>query len=177
MSDFNKAFDDLMHWEGSEFTDDPHDPGGATRYGVTLPFLQEFFDVRKMPETARVEDIRDLTLERARIIYREMVWDKHEIGEIIAQEPATALFLAMVNLGPTTGTKAAQRALRACGWSVVRDGILGPRTRAAINSSDAKQLAAAMRSEVAGVYFSIVTAYPERKRFLKGWLNRAYWPH
>lgn len=175
MSSFQDAFDILIHWEGPTFTDDPDDPGGATRYGITLRLLQEFLDGRGRGDTAKTADIQDMSLERARIIWREMFWDKWGYGDIIDSETAAAVFLASTNLGPRAAHKAAQRALRCVGASVTEDGLLGPITLAALNQAPASEVVAALRSEVAGIHRLIADRFPERRKFLAGWLNRDYW--
>ena len=61
MSDFERAFDLLMESEGG-YSDDPADPGGETNFGISK---------RAYPK----EDIRFLTLERAKEIYKRDYWD------------------------------------------------------------------------------------------------------
>ncbi len=67
-----------------------------------------------------------------------------------------------------------QRALRSAGRDVIEDGLLGPKTIAAINAVDVSDLLAALKSEAAGYYRSIAASNPKQRKFLKGWLNRAY---
>ncbi len=57
---------------------------------------------------------------------------------------------------------------------VVEDGILGPKTRAAANGANAVTLLAALRAEAAGHYRLPEAGEPTFKRFIAGWLNRAY---
>lgn len=177
MADFDQALEVLMHFEGSKYTDDSDDPGGPTRYGITVPFLQEYFDTFDPIETARIEDIRNMTLGLSRTIYRTLLWDEFTYGAIVAQEPATAVLLASVNLGYPRAHRALQWALKSTGKIVLIDGILGTITIAAVNEADSGQLAAALRSEVAGIYRKIVQEYPYKRKFLVGLLRRAYWPN
>lgn len=102
MADFDQALEVLIHFEGTEFTDDPDDPGGPTRYGITVPFLQEYFDTlpwvtTEIVQNARVAGIRNMSLEKCRTIYRTLLWDEFAYGAFVAQEPATAVLLAAVN--------------------------------------------------------------------------------
>jgi lysozyme family protein len=55
---------------------------------------------------------------------------------------------------------------------VAVDGIIGPRTLAAVAVRDPAQLAQALCNERAQFYREIVQARPDQSRFLKGWLNR-----
>jgi lysozyme family protein len=57
---------------------------------------------------------------------------------------------------------------------VKEDGILGKVTLAAVNSADAGELLAALRSEAAGYYRGIVIKNSSQNRFINGWLKRAY---
>ena len=51
---------------------------------------------------------------------------------------------------------------------------MGKHTMEAIDSSQPLRLLAAMRSEQAGYYRSIIAEKPNMKEFETGWLNRAY---
>ena len=60
--DFQTAVDDLIdNWEGTAFEDDPHDPGGATRFGISK---------RSYPNL----DIEGLTREEAVAVYYRDFW-------------------------------------------------------------------------------------------------------
>lgn len=180
MSDFEEAFEVLIHFEGSAFENDPDDPGGATRYGITISFLQEFLDGRREGEIATVADIKIMGRARAHMIYREMRWDYFKYYEIIPNRIATALLLASVNLDPLYAHKCAQRALRCVSERVVEDGLIGPITIAAINRAPEDRLFDSLRSEVAGIYRMIDRHnrkhHPERRKYFQGLLNRAYHP-
>ena len=67
-----------------------------------------------------------------------------------------------------------QRALRSCDFNVVEDGYIGPKTLDAINDANPNELLAAIRSEAAGFYRLIAEKQPNYRRYLIGWLNRAY---
>lgn len=60
-SDFDKAFDFTMKWEGG-YVNDPNDPGGETKYGISK---------RSYPDI----DIKNLTKDRAKILYRQDYWE------------------------------------------------------------------------------------------------------
>lgn len=58
MSDFERALAFCLKWEGGDkITDDPRDPGGLTKFGISQ---------RAYPN----EDIRKLTRGRAAFLYR-----------------------------------------------------------------------------------------------------------
>lgn len=60
--DFNKALKFVLKWEGG-YSNDPRDPGGETKYGISK---------RSYPN----EDIKNMTLERAKEIYYQNYWLK-----------------------------------------------------------------------------------------------------
>lgn len=62
MSFFSAAFSIIVGVEGG-YVDDPADPGGETKYGISKRSYSN-------------EDIANLTLERAQEIYRRDFWDK-----------------------------------------------------------------------------------------------------
>ena len=62
MKDFDKALKFVLKWEGG-YSNDPRDPGGETKYGISK---------RSYPN----EDIKNMTLARAKEIYYQNYWLK-----------------------------------------------------------------------------------------------------
>jgi len=176
MSDFNMAVETILENEGG-LTDHPADPGGITNFGITLPVLREdgvFGDINGNG-MIDAEDIKAMTEEQAKSIYKRLWWDRYAYGQIENQWIATKQLDLSVNMGPRQAHVVTQRALRAVGSAVKEDGILGPITKGAINRCANKSaLHIAMRSEAAGVYRMIVARKPGLRVFLAGWLRRAY---
>lgn len=56
----------IIEREGG-LSEHPDDPGGITKYGITLLTLQQW----RYPHTVTAEDVRALTVEEATEIYRE----------------------------------------------------------------------------------------------------------
>jgi lysozyme family protein len=52
------------------------------------------------------------------------------------------------------------------------DGVIGPKTMAAINDANPKNLIAKFSDARANFYQGIVARKPDQARFIKGWLNR-----
>ena len=108
MSAFDRAFDRTIGHEGG-YSEDPHDRGGKTKYGISQ---------RAYPN----EDIAALTLERAKTLYQRDYWRKIR-GDELPEEVALPLFDAAVNHGVKTAIRMMQRAV-----GVRDDGVIGPRT-------------------------------------------------
>ena len=96
MSNFDRAFRFLIGEEGG-YSADPHDPGGETKFGISK---------RAYPQL----DIKSLTLDQAKAIYRRDYWDRLQLD---ARKYGPALVLC----GPTR-----VRHLVVEGRQVVRDG-------------------------------------------------------
>lgn len=162
--EFMRAVKRVLADEGG-YVRDPADPGGATRYGISQ---------REYPTL----DIRDLTREEAVAIYYRDYWRGRSYGEL-PSAIAGKLFDLAVNMGADHATLCLQRALRACGHAVVRDGSLGPKTVDAALKAPGDALISALRSEAAGYYRLTAERWRLERgesecEFLTGWLNRAY---
>jgi lysozyme family protein len=170
---FDSAIRRVLEHEG-HFSDDPDDPGGATKYGISLRYAKEIgLDVDHDRDTD-VEDIRKLPLEQAIAIYRTHWWDKYGYGKLGLMIGGRVFDLA-VNMGAVPAHKCLQRALRAAtGELLVEDGIIGPETLDAFHMASQEQIKAALRSEAAGHYRMLSVARPKFEKYLKGWLIRAY---
>lgn len=188
---FAAAFFHLLKIEGG-FVDDPVDRGGATKYGISLRFLASAGKIDRDGDgfadfdldfdgDIDGRDIRLLTVENAFFLYHEHFWKPlgcdhlpHPIGEMVFDQG--------VNGGNVAARKLLQRAINACrpaGGAIAVDGVIGPRTLAAMNavigqSADGKdRLAEAFRQAVRDRYHDIVARDPSQRRFLRGWLRRA----
>jgi lysozyme family protein len=135
--------------------------GGETNFGISK---------RSYPDV----DIKNLTLDQAKTIYKRDFWDKQQYNNIDNIIIAAKIFDLSVNMGASKANILIQRALRSVGRKVNEDGILGIATLNAINVASSTELLVALRSEAAGYYRSIVASKKEQSKYLNGWLNRAY---
>lgn len=125
---FILALRHVLKFEGG-YSDHPFDPGGATNLGITQKALAR---ARGRPVTKR--DVRALTTKEASAIYRRFYWD----AVLADRMPAgldLALFDCAVNQGAERAKKCLQQAAR-----VRTDGIIGPRTIAAVKAADQNAL-------------------------------------
>ena len=146
---FDIAFARIIGEEGG-YVNDARDPGGETKYGIAK---------RYHPDV----DIKDLTLAAAKEIYRCDYWLKAGCDQL-PWAPAFVYFDSVVNMGLGTSTKLMQEAL-----GEVADGIIGPRTRAAmIRQGSDPELIVRFQAERALYYAS-------RGHFVtygRGWMRR-----
>ena len=163
MATFEKAIPGLLRREGG-YVNDPKDPGGETKYGITK---------RRYPR----EDIKALTPERAAELYRYDFWNPLRLGEIVNEDVAAKVLDMAVNMGEHTAANRLQRALNFIlpGTPVTVDGLMGPDTIARVNAvPDQLVLLLALEAYAAHRYIELVEGPdPRFDRFAKGWLVRA----
>lgn len=160
---FLAAVSGVLRDEGRH-SDDPHDPGGDTWFGISR---REYPDIAWPP-----------SVEAAVEIYYRDWWLKFRINELPDLVAAKVLDMA-VNIGPEGAVQCLQRACRAChsDLSIEDDGDLGPLTIGAVRvlaGRNLDSLLSSLRSECAGHYRVLAAQRAEDDEFIKGWLNRAY---
>jgi type VI secretion system secreted protein VgrG len=170
MASFGDALDVVLRHEGSRYTDDPHDPGGPTRWGVTLGTL------RQIRPGATPSDVARLTREEAEETYRRLWWEPLLLDAVAGQTVAAKIFDLSINLGVPAGVRLLQRALGQLGHPVAIDGVMGPITIAAVNAVNPHSLLLELASLQTAYYRSLIARSPELDRYRRGWLARAAWP-
>lgn len=146
--DFDAAFDKLLGHEGG-YVNDPQDPGGETRYGISK---------RSYPG----EDIKSLTLARAKEIYRRDYWGPAGC-DAVPEAIKFDLFDTAVNAGVKTAIRFLQKSV-----GETQDGILGPRTLQAVQSMNPWRLFARFN----GHRLDHLNNLPTWPRFGRGWSQR-----
>jgi len=156
MSKFDEIIEVVLEHEGG-YVNDPKDPGGETNYGIAK---------RSHPDV----DIKNLTKEGAKEIYKEVYWDKNKV-ESLPEELWHIYFDMCVNQGKSRAVRIIQRAVNGKGGSLDVDGGLGPMTIAAIDKS--KVELGRVRAYRVKYYADLVTKKPDLERFYFGWFKRA----
>lgn len=174
MATFDGAISFVLRHEGG-FVQDEADPGGATKWGLSLRTLRALEDEEwdlDHDGDVDAEDVRRIDIGQAVAFYREQFWMR-PLDDVADQRIATKIFDIAVNAGRRQAVLTAQRA---AAWfsQILVDGVLGPDTVEAINACDATRLYRAMQAEQAKFYVSLVNAKRTREGFLLGWLNRAF---
>lgn len=195
---YARAVRRLLIEEGG-FVDDPADHGGTTKFGISLRFLasegafdadgdgQADFDLDGDGDIDGL-DIRVLTRGDAIALYHRCFWLRLQ-AETFPAPIGEMMFDQAVNGGLQAARKLLQRAINNClllipgskkGVALLKvDGAIGNATRDCLlqvlgwPGLGVEALATAYRDAVRERYRAIATRYPDQKRFLKGWLNRA----
>ena len=135
MANFDKAFAFMAPHEWNRlhnYTADPDDPGGATKWGITLNSWKTMGSHADLNEDGEInaEDVQLITEDQAKMFYRAHYWKFDQLNDDVL---ASKLFDTGVNLGVGTAIIYLQKAINSLGGSVVVDGSLGPMTTSAAN--------------------------------------------
>jgi lysozyme family protein len=144
--------------EEGGFSDDAHDPGGATMKGITLTEFREYFGV----PTATAVDLQNISDVQVSNIYQNKYWNGVQADSLPAGVDLSVFDMG-VNAGMKTSIKILQREL-----AVKDDGVLGEKTMAAVNRQVPATLIAWLETGQARYYRSLSTF----RYFGRGWINR-----
>ena len=162
MANFEWAVNDVFRKEG-EYSDNPADHGGKTRWGITEAVARKHgYD----------GDMKEFPRERALAIYRSDYWDAVR-GDDLPNELGIRMLDFAVNAGPGRAIRALQKAL-----GVTEDGVFGKATLDALLFSKQADvnyvplIEARVRIEQLRHYRDIVRRDPTQGAFLLGWITR-----
>ena len=155
MAQFDPAIEIVLQQEGG-YTNDPTDAGGETNFGIASA---------SHPNV----DVKNLTRDGAKAIYEAQYWDPNNYDQINDQAIANKAFSMCVNMGARSANKALQLVVGA-----KADGVLGPRSIAAINRCDPVELLEKYKDALWSHYEAILAAHPKYVKYRKGWYNRCY---
>lgn len=166
MADVKKLAPFIFSWEGG-YVNDPLDLGGETNMGVTIGTWKQVGKDLNGDGLINGEDLKlldkDLIVD---CVLKPHYWDRWKADQIKNQSIANIL-VDWVWASGSHGIKRPQRIL-----GVTADGIVGPKTIAAINAADPAKLFALIKADRIKFVDEIVAARPANKRFEKGWKNR-----
>jgi lysozyme family protein len=171
MANFEHYFAHLLAFEGG-YVNDPVDPGGATNKGITM---QTF--TRYAPSLLGIEptldNLRALTDEQARKIYKTRYWDALHCDDIPDQTLAEIVFDFYVNSG-ANAVRLLQQILNEAGANprLSVDGVFGPGTLSALLAAEPIALYRRYKTGRRAYYQNLVVKRPHLVKFLKGWLRR-----
>lgn len=168
--------------EGPEFTNNPHDRGGPTKYGITQRTLAQH---RGHPVTAA--DVQALGRAEALAIYRAEYVTLPGFDKLAEVSPPVAIECidTGVNMGQQVAAVLLQRGLnalnkRATLWPDLRaDGACGPKTIDALRAllrvrgaEGQRILLLELNCLQGSRYISIAEADPDQEAFVFGWFRQ-----
>lgn len=180
MQTVRQIAEEIVAREGG-YVNDPDDPGGATKYGVTLGTMRRLGLDLTGDGAVGLADVQALTRGQAADIFITHYFERPRIGEMpAALQPS--LFDMYVNAG-ANAVRILQRLLREMGFGVAVDGVIGPQTLGA--ARDAAQPDPVALCDAYGVarrnyYFQLADARPASRKYARnraggkgGWILRA----
>lgn len=166
MANVNQLAPFILKWEGG-FVNDPADLGGATNMGVTIGAWKSCGYDKDGDGDIDVDDLRLLTREDVvNRVLKPHYWDRWKADDIKSQSVANIL-VDWVWASGAHGIKIPQRLL---GVSV--DGIVGPKTLAAVNARNPRELFDMIKIARFDFIEDICRKRPANNKFKRGWMNR-----
>lgn len=160
MAEFGKYAPLLKRLEKWTYTNLPSDLGGPTFCGVTLKTFRAEFGQDK-----GIDDLKAMTPEQWERIMRKY-WNLGKCNYIQDQWIAELFADWIINSGP----KVIKKLQSIVG--VDTDGIVGPKTLAAINGANPRCLHCKLLQARYDYYDRIIVANPAQEVNRKGWYNR-----
>lgn len=172
--------EEIVGREGG-YVNDPDDPGGATKFGVTIHTMRRLGLDLDGDGGIDAEDVKQLTRDQAVDIFVRHYFEKPRIAELPEQLHAT-VFDMYVNAGGNA-VRILQRLLVTMGEKVNVDGAIGPQTIGAANRAMTKaphHLVDAYGIARRNYYFRIADKRPASRKYARtqaggkgGWIKRA----
>ena len=152
---FDDIIEKVLEHEGG-YVNDPADTGGETKYGISK---------KAYPD----EDIKELTIERAKELYKRDYWNRFKIDSFPSRI-RHIYFDMCVNMGGGRATKILQEACNSKNSNKIDvDGGIGKNTiKASANLEDFR-----LRAYRVMFYAKLVMKKPEQVRFWVGWFRRS----
>ena len=163
------------------YVNDPDDPGGATKYGVTIGTLRRLGMDLDGDRQITSADVRRLSKAQAIEIFLRDYYYAPGIDRLPAiLQPS--VFDMQVNAG-ANAVKILQRLLTRMGFPATDDGVIGPRTIAAATAAAQaapRHIADAYGIERRNYYYALADARPASRKYARrtdggkgGWITRA----
>jgi len=164
MDNFAPSLSHVLASEGG-YVNNPRDPGGATNKGIT----QREYDAWRARHGQPHRDVLLIDNNEVEAIYREDYWNKI-CGDQLPHGVDYCMFDFAVNSGPHEADVTVQRAIRALQDSadVVIDGVIGPKTLAALSNADPRRII----NEICTERLSFMKEHCDWADFGNGWDKR-----
>ncbi|WP_212524626.1 holin-associated N-acetylmuramidase [Actibacterium sp. MT2.3-13A] len=180
MPSVQQIAEEIVAREGG-YANDPDDPGGATKYGVTLGTLRRLGLDLTGDGQVSAADVKRLSREKAVEIFVAQYYRRPRIGEL-PELLQPSVFDMYVNSG-ANAVRILQRLLNEMGQAVAVDGAIGPQTIAAAEA--AARAAPDHIADAYGIarrnfYFRLADQRPASRKYARtraggkgGWIRRA----
>lgn len=192
MSEFVKGWPVWREHEGTKFSNHSGDPGGATKYGITLRSAQAAEGIDFDFDNDGDVDANDIRLmdESTAFKFYHQWWETYHYGQITDQQVANKVMDMSINMGPRGVSQKTghiygahvmiQRAVNRCGYALLLDGKLGTFSIQAINDCDSRELLyelCLLQKAHYNAWCDGFTEHPgDREKFRDGLLARSTWP-
>lgn len=163
------------------YVNDPDDPGGATKYGVTIHTMRRLKVDMDGDGDVDTQDVKLLTVDKAVSIFLKHYYEKPRI-HLLPKPVQASVFDMYVNAGGNAA-KILQRMLRQMGENVSVDGAIGPQTAGAAKRAFDKnpgEFVDAYGIARRNYYFAIADRRPASRKYARtraggkgGWIKRA----
>jgi len=166
------------------YVNDPHDPGGATKYGVTIGTMRSLGLDLDRDGDVDTRDVQLLTVDQATQIFIRHYFEKPKIAQL-----PECLHATVFDMQVNSGSNAVKILQRMCnlipdtGNAISADGAIGPITIAKVTAAH-KQMGDLIRDaygiERRNYYFSLADRRPTSRKYARtrlggkgGWIKRA----
>ena len=179
--------EEIIQAEGDDYTNDPSDSGGPTKYGITQATLSRYLDRAVSPE-----EVAALTRQDAHDIYRDMYWYEPKLDLLgdVSMRVAAEVMDTGVNCPMEVAVKMLQRQLNAMNHratlyaDIAEDGLVGPATAAALRAyighrgrAGMRALVVALNGEQTVYYRRLVERREKDEKWNYGWLTQRVVAH
>ncbi len=172
--------EDIVAREGG-FVNDPDDPGGATKHGVTIHTMRSLGLDLDEDGDVDVADVRLVTPDLATDLFIEHYFKRPRI-HLLPEPLQASVFDMQVNAG-SNAVRILQRLLRDMGLDIAVDGAIGPQTARAAHAALAQapdHLVDAYGIARRNYYYRLADRRPASRKYARrrdggkgGWIVRA----
>ncbi len=180
MQSIDEIATEIIRREGG-FVNDADDPGGATKFGVTIHTMRRLGLDLTEDGKVTVADVKALTINQALDIFKKHYFYRPKIDQL-PQPLQASVFDMQVNSGGNA-IKVLQRLLIKFGEDVIADGVLGPQSVRAAHNVWVKapdHLVDAYGIERRNYYYRLADNRPASRKYARkrdggkgGWIVRA----
>jgi lysozyme family protein len=180
MQNVEDLTDEIISREGG-FVNDPDDPGGATKYGITRAALERYRRSSGDGRPVTAWSVADLGRSEAKAIYLRDYYERPRIG-LLPESLRATVYDMYVNAG-RNALVLLQDLLTQMGETVAVDGVIGPATAAA--AAKAAEAAPGHLADAYGIarrnyYYALGDRRPASRKYAMrrdggkgGWITRA----